>query len=105
VWCKILGREPRQAQAVGEVPALASGSAALFLRLLGWVELALAVWVLSDWAPGLCALAQTGLLVFLTTAALVFARRVIHDPAGVVFKNIVFVTLIWVQPGLRLLGR
>ena len=103
VWCKVLDHEPRQAQAVGTVGA-SEGTTKLLFKLLGWVELVIALWVLSNVAPGLCAAVQTTLLVVLTSGALIFARKVIHDPAGVVFKNIVFVTLIWVQPGLAGLG-
>lgn len=103
LWCKVLGHEPRQAKAVGTVGMNEATSSALF-KLLGLVEVALAVWVLSNFAPGWCALAQSLLVGVLTTGALVFARAVIHDPAGVVFKNIVFVTLIWVPPGLATLS-
>jgi uncharacterized membrane protein YphA (DoxX/SURF4 family) len=102
VWCKVLDRAPRQAQAIGTVGA-SEGTSTLLFKLLGWVELVLALWVLSNFAPGWCAVVQSTLLIVLTSGALIFARNVIHDPAGVVFKNIVFITLIWVQPGLAAL--
>lgn len=103
LWCKVLGREARQAKAVGTVGMSEAASGAAF-KVLGVVEVGLAVWVWSNFAPGWCALVQTLLVGVLTTGALVFARAVIHDPAGVVFKNVVFVTLIWVQPGLAALS-
>ena len=60
------------------------------------VETALAIWVLSGYAPGMCALVQTVLLVTLNVNGLVWARRLIHDPAGMVVKNIAFLVLVWV---------
>lgn len=100
LWCKILGRAPDELRVVQAVPNYGPRFGALFLRTLGWVELALGLWVLSGVAPGACALAQTILLVGLNGAGLTFSRHVIHDPAGMVFKNFAFLVLAWVNAGL-----
>jgi hypothetical protein len=40
--------------------------------------------------------AQTALLVALNTNGLVWARHIIHDPGGMVVKNVSFLLLAWV---------
>ena len=94
-YCKVLGRMPEQRRIVEAVPLLGPSAPAL-LRALGVVETLLALWVLSGWQPFWAALIQTLLLVGMNTNGLLFARRLIHDPAGMVVKNFVFVVLIWV---------
>jgi hypothetical protein len=100
LWCKLLGREPRQAEVVQAVPKLGPLVGRPFLLALGAVETFLAAWILSGAAPGLCALAQTALLVLLNTNGLLWARHIIHDPAGMVVKNVSFLTLAWVGAAL-----
>lgn len=100
LWCKILGRAPDELRVVQAVPHYGARFGAPVLLALGWIELALGLWVLAGIAPGLCALAQTMLLVGMNGAGLVFSRRVIHDPAGMVFKNFAFLVLAWVNAGL-----
>jgi hypothetical protein len=100
LWCKILGRAPDELRVVRAVPRYGPRFGAPFLLALGGVELALGMWVLSGVAPVHCALAQTILLVALNGAGLTFSRHVIHDPAGMVFKNFAFLVLAWVNAGL-----
>lgn len=101
LWCKILGRASDELRVVQAVPQYGARFGASFLHALGWVELSLGVWVLTGVAPGLCALAQTVLLVGLNSAGLLFSRHVIHDPAGMVFKNFGFLVLAWVGAGVE----
>lgn len=100
LWCKVLGRESRQVQVVEAVPRLGPLFGRPFLFALGFVETALSVWVLSGVAPGVCAIAQTALLVTLNANGLLWARRIIHDPGGMVVKNASFLTLAWVAAAL-----
>jgi uncharacterized membrane protein YphA (DoxX/SURF4 family) len=95
-WCKVLGRMPNQQGIVEAVPFLGATRAPVFLRALGLLECSLAVWVLSGWQPVWAALVQTGLLLGMNANGLFFARRLIHDPGGMVVKNFVFIVLIWV---------
>ncbi len=95
LWCKLLGGVPHQTDVVAAHP-LFGKIAASFLRVLAWVEIALAVWVMGGWLPGLAALAQTVLLVVMNANGLLFARRIIPDPAGMVVKNFGFLLLAWV---------
>jgi hypothetical protein len=39
---------------------------------------------------------QTALLIALNANGLLWARRVIYEPAGMVVKNIAFLMLVWV---------
>ena len=96
LWCKILGRMQSQVEVVAAVPRLGPRFAPLFLKALGIVEVAIAVWVMTGIAPGLCAIVQTALLVVLNANGLIWARRIIHDPAGMVVKNFAFLVLVWV---------
>ncbi|MGB8473758.1 MAG: DoxX-like family protein [Candidatus Acidiferrum sp.] len=96
LWCKLLGRVKSQVDVVTAVPRLGPRFGLLFLKTLGVVEVALAVWVMAGIAPGTCAIVQTVLLILLNANGLLWARRIIHDPAGMVVKNIAFLVLVWV---------
>lgn len=96
LWCKLLGRMPSQQRVVEAVPFLGPLWGLRFLRTLGLVECGLAFWVLSGWEPIWAAAAQTALLVTMNLNGLIFARRLIHDPAGMVVKNAAFIVLMWV---------
>jgi hypothetical protein len=100
LWCKLLGRERRQLEVVEAVPKLGRLMGRHFLLILGLVETLLAVWILSGVTPGLCAIAQTLLLVTLNANGLLWARHIIHDPAGMVVKNVPLLLLAWVAAAL-----
>jgi hypothetical protein len=100
LWCKLLNGEPRQVQVVEAVPGHGPRLGVPFLKSLGFVEIALAIWVLSGIAPLLCALVQTVLLVALNVGGLLWARHIIHDPGGMVVKNFAFLVLAWVSASL-----
>lgn len=100
LWCKVLGREHHQVQVVAAVPRLGPVVARRFLFVLGLAEVALAAWVISGVTPGLCAIAQTALLVALNANGLLWASHVIHDPAGMVVKNVSFLLLAWVAAAM-----
>jgi DoxX-like family len=96
LWCKILGRSPHEEQVVASVPWISPGLGRAFLKALGTVEVLLAVWVMSGIQPGACAIAEIALLVALNVNGLIWARHIIHDPVGMVLKNIAFLALVWV---------
>ena len=97
LWCKLLNGEPRQAEVVRAVPRFGPRVGVIFLNVLGVGEVALAMWALSDFSPLVCALVQTALLISLNAGGLLWARRIIHDPAGMVVKNFAFLVLVWVS--------
>jgi len=99
-WCKVLGRSRHEFEVVEQVPFLAASTAHLLLRILGVVESALGLWVLSGWQPIAAAVAQTALLVGLNSAGIYFSRQRIPDPAGMVVKNAAFLVLAWVTAGV-----
>jgi uncharacterized membrane protein YphA (DoxX/SURF4 family) len=96
LWCKILGRVQSQVEVVTAVPRLGPRFGVPFLEALGIVEVGLAVWVMAGIAPAMCAMVQTALLVVLNANGLVWARRIIHEPVGMVVKNVAFLVLVWV---------
>jgi len=95
LWCKLLGGVQSQVDVVTAVPRLAS-FAKPFLKILGLAEIALAVWVMTGIAPGLCAISQTCFLILLNANGLIWARHLIREPAGMVIKNVAFLMLVWV---------
>ncbi|MBI3782462.1 MAG: hypothetical protein HY270_03575 [Deltaproteobacteria bacterium] len=96
LWCKLLSGVPSQVDVVKSVPLFSPQLATWLLRVIGVVECGLALWVVSARQPFLAAAAQTALLVGMNTGGLIWARRVIPDPAGMVVKNIAFLVLAWV---------
>jgi len=95
-WCKVLMRSRHEFEVVEQVPFLAPSTSHALLRVLGVVETALGVWVLTVWQPYLAAVVQTALLVGLNCAGIYFSRQRIPDPVGMVFKNAAFLVLAWV---------
>ena len=55
---------------------------------------------MSGAMPGLCAIVQMALLVALNTNGLIWARHIIHDPGGMVVKNVSFLLLAWVAAAM-----
>ncbi|HTO76144.1 MAG TPA: DoxX-like family protein [Thermoanaerobaculia bacterium] len=100
LWCKVLGREPNQLRIVESVPALGPRLGTIFLKSLGVAETGLALWALSGIQPVSCAAIQTVLLVLLNANGVLWARRLIHDPGGMVVKNFAFLVLVWVSASL-----
>jgi hypothetical protein len=100
LWCKLLRRERRQFEIVAAVPYFGPRRGALFLSALGAAEVVLAAWAFSGFEQLACAIAQTLLLVTLNANGLIWARRIIHDPGGMVVKNFAFLVLVWVAAGL-----
>lgn len=100
LWCKLLGGEPRQVQVVEAVPFFGPRIGRLFLKALGAVEVGLAAWAFSGLVPVAAAVVQTALLATLNANGLLWARRVIHDPGGMVVKNFAFLVLVWVAASL-----
>jgi DoxX-like protein len=98
--CKLLDVDPRQREVVAAVPYFGPRIGLLFLKALGVAEMGLAVWALSGMSPIPCAIIQTVLLVTLNTNGLLWARHIIHDPAGMVVKNFAFLVLVWVSASL-----
>ena len=96
LWCKLLGGMPHQLDVVEAVPFFGARSANVLLRAIGIVECGLALWVLSGQHPLLAVLAETGLLIGMNTCGLLWSRRHIPDPAGMVVKNFAFLVLAWV---------
>jgi uncharacterized membrane protein YphA (DoxX/SURF4 family) len=97
VWCKLLNGQPRQVRVIEAMPHYGARIGRELLTLLGVVEALLGVWVLTGIAPIVCAVAQTLLLVTLNAGGLLWARRFIDDPGGMVVKNFAFLVLVWVS--------
>ena len=95
LWCKILAGAPHQEAIASSISRLCSLSPKLALAGVGIFECLLAAWVLSARKPRAAAAVQTVLLTGMNTAGLLWARRFIPDPAGMVVQNFAFLTLVW----------
>ncbi len=100
LWCKLLRGQPHELRVVEAVPHFGPTAGVAVLQVIGVGEVALALWTLSAVAPLQCAVAQTLLLVALNGGGLLWARRIIHDPAGMIVKNFAFLVLVWVAASL-----
>jgi hypothetical protein len=96
LWCKLLGQTPSQVQVVTAVPRFGTIFGTRFLKALGVLEVGLALWAFCGWEPGWCAIVQTAVLITLNINGLLWARRHIHEPLGMVVKNTAFLVLVWV---------
>ena len=96
LWCKLLGRSEEQASIISAAPFIGAAASRAFSVTLGLVECGIAIWVLSARRMRQAALVQTALLLAMNTAGLMWARRFISDPPGLLFQNLAFVMLIWV---------
>lgn len=96
LWCKVLGRVQRHASVVESTPFFNTRSAHLFLIALGWFETLLGVWVLSGIHLEMAAIVQIALLIMMNAGGLLWASRIIPDPAGMIFQNFAFIVLIWI---------
>jgi uncharacterized membrane protein len=99
-WCKVLARSRHEFEVVEQVPFLAPSTSHALLRVLGVLESALGVWVLTTWRPIAAAVVQTALLIGLNAAGIYFSRQRIPDPAGMVLKNAALLVLAWVTASL-----
>ena len=95
LWCKILAGAPHQAAIASAISELCSLSPNLALTGVGAFECLIAAWVLSGRRARTAAGVQTVLLVVMNAAGLLWARRFIPDPAGMVVQNFAFLTLVW----------
>ncbi len=100
LWCKLLGGEPHQLPSSRRRPASIRAPARSSSSFSAQWKSLLALWALSAVAPIPCAAVQTLLLVSLNAGGLIWARRIIHDPAGMVVKNFAFLVLVWVSASL-----
>jgi uncharacterized membrane protein YphA (DoxX/SURF4 family) len=95
LWCKVLAGAPHHLAIISTVPFLGPAAGRVVLVLLGLVECGLGVWVLTGRQLRNAALVQTLLLAGMNAGGLIWARRLIPDPAGMILQNFAFVLLIW----------
>jgi hypothetical protein len=99
LWCKLLRHAPHHQKIVESTPFLDSARARQALVALGFFECVLAAWVSSGIRVRDAAVIQTLLLVTMNAAGLLWGRRLISDPVGMLLQNFVFVLLAWVAAG------
>ena len=102
LWCKVLGGNPSHAAVISAVPFIGPAGSRAALIALGLVECGIAAWVLSGQRMQQAAIVQTMLLVAMNAGGLIWAWRLIPDPAGMILQNFAFLMLIWVATEDRL---
>ncbi|HEV8346708.1 MAG TPA: DoxX-like family protein [Vicinamibacterales bacterium] len=96
LWCKLMARCPSHAAVVGSLPQPIGNLAGPLLMIIGTLEVALAIWVVSGWRSRLAAAAQTVLLLVMNGGGLVWGRSAIPDPFSTVLNNVVLLALVWI---------
>jgi uncharacterized membrane protein YphA (DoxX/SURF4 family) len=96
LWCKVLGGIPRHEAVIAAVPFIGPAAGHVALIALGLLECGIGLWVLSGLWMRQAAMVQTVLLAAMNTGALIWAARLIPDPAGMVLQNFTFLLLIWI---------
>jgi len=91
--------DPQQLAIIDNVPLVGPCTARLILKAIGVTEVGVGLWSLSGICPITCALAQTSLLGFLSANGILWSRGLIHDPKGMLWKNVAFLVLAWVAAG------
>src|SRR5687768_2279817 len=92
---KLLHGSPQHLAIVQSVPGLEGAIGAHVLLVVGCFEVIAALWVLSGWAPGLCATTQTIALLSMNAVELTVASHLLLWPAGLIPVNLAFLTLAW----------
>ena len=101
LWCKLLRHAPRHEAILNSLPLLTPAEAHSVLLALGLLECGIAVWVISGWRPAQGALLQTALMVSMNAGGLIFASRLVPDPAGMLLQNFTFLLLAWTAAANR----
>jgi hypothetical protein len=101
LYNKLLGGSARHLQIVQSVPGLQESTGVAVLALVGALEVAIAVWVVSRRAPRACAATQSVLLLSMNVVELTFARHLLLWPAGLIPVNLAFLALAWTAAGWR----
>ncbi|SPE24888.1 conserved membrane hypothetical protein [Candidatus Sulfotelmatomonas gaucii] len=96
LWCKVLGGAAHHQAVVSAVPFIGPAASRAVVIALGLMECGIAAWVLSGWQLRKAAVAQTAFLVGMNAAGLIWAWRLLPDPAGMLLQNFAFVLLIWI---------
>lgn len=96
LWCKVLGGAAHHQAVVSAVPFIGPAASRAVVIALGLMECGIAAWVLSGWQLRKAAVAQTVLLAAMNGGGLIWAWRLLPDPAGMVLQNFAFVLLIWI---------
>jgi len=99
LWSKLLDPAKRHEAIIASV--LGPTWAHRVLVLIGVVECGVALWVLSGWRPREGVFLQTGLLLGMNAAGIVWAGSLIPDPVGMLLQNFAFLLLAWAGVGER----
>lgn len=101
LWCKLMTRSSHELEVIATMPYFGPTAFGNALKVLGLVELGIAIWIMTGLAPVACALLQTALLLGLNANGLLFARKIIHEPLGMIVRNFSFLVLVWVLAGVN----
>ena len=96
LWCKVLGGVPHHEAVIAAVPFIGSAGGHITLIALGLLECGIGLWVLSGRWRREAAIVQTVMLIAMNAGGLIWAARLIPDPAGMILQNFAFLLLIWV---------
>jgi hypothetical protein len=90
---KVLGVEPRHRLIVARI--LGKDFAPRATIVIGFLEGALGIWVLTGIRPRACAAVQTVAIVSMNIFEIIYVRHLLLAPALMVCANTLFLSLIW----------
>lgn len=95
LWAKILGRDTRHTDIVGDVPLIGPRWARSATVAIGTAEVVVAFWVLSDRRPTAAATTQTLMLAAMNAGGLTVSHDRIPEPTRLLARNLGFLALVW----------
>lgn len=101
LYNKLLAGSPRHLAIVQSVPGLSGRRGIYMLAAVGIFEVLIGMWVLSRRAAWTCAATQSVALLSMNVVELIYARRLLLWPAGLIPVNLVFLGLAWTAAGWR----
>jgi hypothetical protein len=104
LWCKLWPGRADQRAIVGSVPLLPAGAVTTVLAVIGLLEVAIGLWVLSGRQPVLAAAVQTALIAAFNTGGLLFGSDQIAEPGRLVVQDLALIALIWTVATARRSG-
>jgi len=94
-YCKVLNRVPRHALIVGRI--LGDEKAGLMTKLIGWSEIAMAIWIASDWFSTWNAIAQMTIVATMNIIEFFLAPDLLLWGRWNAFFALIFILVIYTQ--------
>ncbi|MFY0254794.1 DoxX-like family protein [Chitinophaga sp. 30R24] len=93
--CKVMNKVPRHQQIVSRI--LGEVHATLLTRIIGWLEIGMAVWILSGIKPSWCALLQILLIGVMNVIEFILAADLLLFGRVNIIFAVIFMAVIYIN--------